>query len=103
MNTAAMPARGPAETNLPLVAAIVSVATIGGFMFGYDSGVINGTQAGLQAAFELTKAQEGLAVSALLLGCAGAAFLAARLSDVFGRRKVMLAAAMLFLVSAIGT
>ena len=42
--------------NLPLVAAIVAVATIGGFMFGYDSGVINGTQDGLRRTFDLSEA-----------------------------------------------
>ena len=45
-----------ANINLPLVAAIVGVATIGGFMFGYDSGVINGTQDGLRSTFNLSEA-----------------------------------------------
>ena len=87
--------------NLPFIVLIVGIATIGGFMFGYDSGVINGTQKGLEAAFSLTKTEEGLAVSALLLGCAVGAFSAGRLSDIWGRRKVMLGAAVLFLVSAL--
>jgi len=59
-----------ASINLPLIAAIVGVATIGGFMFGYDSGVINGTQDGLQQAFSLTKFETGFNVAALLVGCA---------------------------------
>ena len=42
-----------ARVNHGFIAAIVVVATIGGFMFGYDSGVINGTQKGLEAAFDL--------------------------------------------------
>ena len=41
------------RTNMVFVSAIVAVATIGGFMFGYDSGVINGTQTGLREAFPL--------------------------------------------------
>ena len=45
-----------ASINLPLIAAIVGVATIGGFMFGYDSGVINGTQEGLKSTFDLSEA-----------------------------------------------
>ena len=47
---------GSAEkVNMAFIAAIVAVATIGGFMFGYDSGVINGTQKGLESAFDLGK------------------------------------------------
>src|SRR5450631_3437980 len=87
--------------NLPLVAAIVGVATIGGFMFGYDSGVINGTQDGLRRTFDLSEAWLGITVSALLPGCALGAFLAGRLADVWGRRRVMVAAALLFILSAL--
>ena len=90
-----------ATTNLPLVAAIVSVATIGGFMFGYDSGVINGTQEGLRTSFALSEAWLGITVSALLPGCALGAFLAGRSADLWGRRRVMVAAAILFIFSAL--
>jgi len=86
--------------NLPLISAIVGVATIGGFMFGYDSGVINGTQDGLRSTFNLRAAGLGITVSALLPGCALGAFGAGRLADVWGRRKVLLIAATLFILSA---
>ncbi|MGA2777167.1 MAG: sugar porter family MFS transporter [Steroidobacteraceae bacterium] len=89
--------------NLPLVSAIVGVATIGGFMFGYDSGVINGTQDGLKNTFHLNEAWLGVTVSALLPGCAVGAFLAGRLADVWGRRRVMVAAAALFILSALAS
>jgi SP family sugar:H+ symporter-like MFS transporter len=92
-----------ANTNLPLIAAIVGVATIGGFMFGYDSGVINGTQEGLRSTFHLSEAWLGITVSALLPGCAVGAFLAGRLADVWGRRRVMVAAALLFILSALAS
>ena len=92
-----------ANTNLPLIAAIVGVATIGGFMFGYDSGVINGTQEGLRSTFHLSEAWLGVTVSALLPGCAVGAFLAGRLADVWGRRRVMVAAALLFILSALAS
>ncbi|HUO13285.1 MAG TPA: MFS transporter, partial [Caulobacteraceae bacterium] len=88
-------------TNMVFVAAIVAVATLGGFMFGYDSGVINGTQQGLEQAFHLTKLGAGFNVGAVLLGCAAGAFLAGRASDVFGRRNVMIGAAVLFIASAV--
>ena len=71
-------------------------------MFGYDSGVINGTQEGLRSKFGLSPGWLGVTVSALLPGCAVGAFLAGRLADVWGRRKVMLAAAALFILSALG-
>src|ERR1700722_9295429 len=87
--------------NLPLVAAIVGVATIGGFMFGYDSGVINGTQDGLKSTFNLSEAWLGITVSALLPGCALGAFLAGRLADGWGGGRGMVAAALLFIVSAL--
>jgi MFS family permease len=85
-----MTTQSAGQVNLPLIAAIVGVATIGGFMFGYDSGAINGTQEGLKTTFNLSEGQLGLTVSALLPGCAVGAFLAGRLADVWGRRKVML-------------
>ncbi len=98
-----MSAHRDANINLPLVSAIVAVATIGGFMFGYDSGVINGTQDGLKNTFHLSEAWLGVTVSALLPGCAVGAFLAGRLADVWGRRRVMVAAAALFILSAIAS
>jgi SP family sugar:H+ symporter-like MFS transporter len=90
------------QANMGFVAAIVAVATIGGFMFGYDSGVINGTQQGLKEAFHSDNLGQGLNVGAVLIGCAAGAFLAGSLSDIFGRRNVMIAAAVLFLISALG-
>ena len=95
-----MQAREP--VNFRIIATIVAVATIGGFMFGYDSGVINGTQEGLEQAFTLTEIWIGINVGAILIGCALGAFVAGRISDVIGRRTVMMAAAVLFVVSALG-
>lgn len=95
--------RAGEQMNLPLIAAIVGVATIGGFMFGYDSGAINGTQEGLKSTFSLSEWALGWTVSALLPGCALGAFMAGRLADSLGRRKVMMVAAVLFLVSALAS
>jgi MFS transporter, SP family, sugar:H+ symporter len=91
------------QTNLPLIAAIVGVATIGGFMFGYDSGAINGTFTGLAAAFGLDASNLGFVASSLLPGCALGAFAAGRMADMIGRRNVMQLAAVLFIVSALIT
>jgi SP family sugar:H+ symporter-like MFS transporter len=87
--------------NMGLVTAIVAVATIGGLLFGYDSGAVNGTQGGLVKEFGLSDAALGFTVGSLLIGCAVGAFLAGRLADALGRRKVMLVAAALFLVGAL--
>jgi SP family sugar:H+ symporter-like MFS transporter len=92
---------GQARINMGFIAAIVAVATIGGFMFGYDSGVINGTQDGLNHAFDLSSLGTGLNVGAILIGCAIGAFIAGRLADRIGRRAVMMIAAALFIVSAL--
>lgn len=93
----------PKSYNAGFIGLIVAVATIGGFMFGYDSGAINGTQEGLRHSFGLTEAQLGLTVSALLPGCAVGAFLAGRFADVMGRRTVMMLAAALFIMSALAS
>lgn len=88
-------------TNLPLIIAIVAVATIGGLLFGYDSGAVNGTQEGLKSAFSLSEGGLGFTVGSLLIGCFIGAFLAGRLADLMGRRNVMILAAILFLVGAL--
>ena len=92
---------GADRVNMAFIALIVAVATIGGFMFGYDSGVINGTQDGLEEAFNLSALGTGFNVGAILLGCAFGAFIAGRLADLIGRKTVMLIAAALFIVSAL--
>ncbi|MEN2746541.1 sugar porter family MFS transporter [Sphingomonas sp. T9W2] len=89
------------RVNIALVIAIVAVATIGGLLFGYDSGAVNGTQEGLKSAFGLSEAGLGFTVGSLLIGCFVGAFLAGKLADAMGRRKVMMLAAVLFLVGAI--
>lgn len=67
------------------VAAITLVATLGGSLFGFDSGFINGTVDGLQESFNSTSAGMGFNVASMLLGCAIGAFFAGRMADRFGR------------------
>jgi len=89
------------RTNMALISAVVAVATIGGLLFGYDSGAVNGTQTGLTAEFHLSSAGLGFTVGSLLIGCAVGAFFAGRLADVIGRRSVMIPAALLFVAGAL--
>src|SRR4026207_1438129 len=85
------------------VIALCCVAAIGGFLFGFDSGVINGTVDALAKAFRTEAAGTGFAVASVLLGCAAGAFGAGRLADSLGRRPTMLLNAILFLASAVAT
>lgn len=89
--------------NLPLIIAISFVATLGGFLFGFDSGVINGTVDGLQRAFESDSIGTGFNVASMLLGCAIGAFFAGRLADGYGRRTLLIVSATLFIISAWGS
>jgi SP family sugar:H+ symporter-like MFS transporter len=85
------------------VTLLSAVAALGGFLFGYDSGVINGTVGALQKAFHADDIGSGFNVASMLLGCAAGAFLAGRMADRFGRRAALFAAAILFGISAWGS
>ena len=85
------------------VLAISSIAAIGGFLFGFDSGVINGAVDAISKSFGTNSAATGFAVASVLLGCAVGAFAAGTLADVMGRRKTMLLTAVIFLLSALAT
>jgi len=89
--------------NSRFIIAISCIATIGGFLFGFDSGVINGTVDGLQIAFQSDSVGTGFNVASMLLGCAAGAFFAGRLADVIGRRNLLIVASIFFVVSAWGS
>ena len=91
------------EGDFAFVLLISCVATIGGFLFGFDSGVINGTVDGLQTAFNSDSAGTGFSVASMLLGCAIGAAAAGTMSDAFGRRTMMIVAAVFFIISAWGS
>jgi SP family sugar:H+ symporter-like MFS transporter len=82
------------------VVGISLVAAIGGFLFGFDSGVVNGTVHALSVAFGTRAVATGFAVASVLLGCAVGAFGAGTLANRMGRRPAMLINAVLFLLSA---
>jgi SP family sugar:H+ symporter-like MFS transporter len=80
---------------------LAGTAALGGFLFGFDSAVINGAVVGIQRGFESSNAGTGFAVASILLGCAAGALVAGRLADRLGRRLVMIACAVVFAVTAL--
>ena len=82
---------------------ISAVAAIGGFLFGFDSGVINGTVTALGKAFNSSSVATGFNVASVLLGCALGALAAGPLADKFGRRAIMIITAIIFAISAFGS
>ncbi|WP_345764838.1 sugar porter family MFS transporter [Diaminobutyricibacter sp. McL0608] len=84
------------------VVGLSIAAAVGGFLFGFDSSVINGAVNSVQGHFALNAFVTGFIVAIALLGCAVGAYIAGRLADRWGRLKVMLLGAVLFLVSSIG-
>lgn len=82
---------------------ITVVATFGGLLFGYDTGVINGALDPMVADLGLTPATEGLVTSSLLVGAAIGALLGGRLADRLGRRRTLVALAVVFFLGAVGS
>lgn len=89
--------------DLMRVILLSTAAALGGFLFGFDSGVINGTVDALQKAFDSDAAVTGFNVASVLLGAMVGAFFAGTLADKFGRKPVMIATAIAFILSAWGS
>ncbi|MCP4258160.1 MAG: sugar porter family MFS transporter [Planctomycetes bacterium] len=85
------------------VLLVCMVAALGGLLFGYDTGVINGAIGPLEEHFSLDANWKGWATGCALVGCAIGAAAAGVLSDWLGRKKVLIASAILFFISAVGT
>lgn len=85
------------------VILISIVAAFGGLLFGFDTAVISGTLNFIQPYFGLSEASLGWTVSSLLFGCIIGVSIAGKMGDRFGRRKVLMFAASLFLISAVGS
>ena len=85
-------------------AVFVSIAAaLGGFLFGYDTAVINGTTGALEVQWGIGSVKTGVVVSSALLGCAVGAWFAGSLANRFGRPRVMGLAAIIFFITSLGS
>ncbi|UGB47149.1 sugar porter family MFS transporter [Frateuria edaphi] len=85
------------------IVLIAAAAALGGFLFGFDTAVINGAVEAIRGGFQLDAGRIGLAVSCALLGSAAGAWYAGTLADRLGRVRAMQVAALLLAASAIGS
>jgi SP family galactose:H+ symporter-like MFS transporter len=83
------------------IAIIAAIAAVGGLLFGYDTGVISGALLFLRQAFHLSSFMLGVVTSIALAGAAGGAAVAGLLADQFGRRPVLVATAVVFVLGAL--
>ncbi|MFC1229779.1 MULTISPECIES: sugar porter family MFS transporter [Streptomyces] len=89
--------------HLGRVVFIAASAAMGGFLFGYDSSVINGAVEAIRDRYDIGSAALAQVIAIALIGCAIGAATAGRVADRIGRIRVMQIAAVLFTVSAIGS
>ncbi|WP_406006550.1 sugar porter family MFS transporter [Streptomyces sp. NBC_00637] len=82
---------------------IAAAAAMGGFLFGYDSSVINGAVEAIRDRYDVGSAALAQVIAIALIGCAIGAATAGRIADRIGRIRVMQIAALLFTVSAVGS
>jgi MFS transporter, SP family, arabinose:H+ symporter len=102
MSTSRVAINYSSETSSAFVVKVSLVAALGGLLFGYDTAVIAGVIGYLQKRFELSPIMTGWAASSAIWGCVFGAMVAGYLSDRFGRKKVLIVTALLFIISSIG-
>lgn len=86
----------------PYVILISCAAALGGLLFGYDTAVISGAVGFLQTKFALDSVAVGWVTSCILIGCAIGVSIAGILSDLFGRKKILVLSAIIFGASSLG-
>ena len=82
---------------------VAAVSALGGLLFGYDTGVISGAIIFIREDFHLSGGMEEVVVSSVLIGAVLGSLVGGRLSDIFGRRKVLIATSIVFTMGAIFT
>jgi len=91
------------HSSISYVILLSTIAAISGFLFGFDTAVINGVLLFFRKQFALTNLETEIAASSLLLGCLIGAASASLLGDRYGRKKSLILAALLFAISALGS
>lgn len=91
------------QVSMKFVTLVSIVSALGGLLFGFDTAVVSGAVGFMEDRFDLSKLQVGWAVSSLIIGCIVGAAMSGILGDRFGRKKVLIAAATLFIISSIGS
>jgi len=91
------------KQNKFFIIVISSVAAIGGFLFGFDTGVISGTLIFLQDAngWALTDSQLGGVTTAVLLGAVFGCLISGKITDIFGRKKIIILTSVIFMCGAL--
>src|SRR3954454_6143480 len=94
----------PAPVSLtPALIGSAIVAALGGLLFGFDTAVISGTTEALRAAYRLGDTSPGFTVAIALVGTIIGSISAGKPADVWGRKKALMALAILYFVSALGS
>ena len=95
------------KTNRLYIAAVTFVATLGGLLFGYDTAVISGAEKSIQSYLiesrGLSTLIHGLTISSALIGCIIGGLISGIIASSFGRKKALMLAAILFILSALGS
>ena len=101
--SSASPSVSAAGSGSRRVVLVAAVAALGGFLFGFDSSVVNAAVPGIVAQYGTSPTQTGFVVSIALIGCAVGAWYAGRVANRLGRPRTMQVAAVVFIVSAVGS
>lgn len=89
--------------NKPYIIRLAVTAALGGLLFGYDIAVISGTIPFITKVFSLIDWWKGFVVSGLYIGCMIGAAMAGKMSDAYGRKKMLIISAVLFGISSMGS
>lgn len=90
------------SVNTRFLALLTVTATLGGFLFGFDTAVISGTISFVKKQYAMDSLMEGWYVSSALVGCIAGVAASGKIGNIFGRKKAMLLSALLFISSALG-